>query len=222
MTDNRNKSDYFVTMTSDNKLETGGLASVSDSKGLEALISRAARAGKGLPPVDRWNPPFCGDLDMEIRADGTWFYLGTPIGRQPLVQLFSTVLRKDEDGATYLVTPVEKVRIRVADAPFIAVEMNVDGKGPQQVITFRTNVGDVVEVNADHPLRFVDEDETGGLKPYVLVRGRLEALVSRAVMYELVSHGEEIEIDGKTMFAVRSHGQRFPIMPADRLHRLSA
>ena len=132
---------------------------------------------------------------MEIRADGTWFYLGTPIGRMPLVQLFSTVLRKDADGKTYLVTPVEKVGIRVVDAPFVAVEMNVSGSGDEQVITFRTNVGDVVEAGPEHPLRFVDEDETGGLKPYVLVRGRLEALVARPVMYELVGHGEEIEVE---------------------------
>ncbi|TIS80380.1 MAG: DUF1285 domain-containing protein, partial [Mesorhizobium sp.] len=106
-----------------------GLTSATEARGLEALISRAARAGKGPAPVERWNPDFCGDLDMEIRADGTWFYLGTPIGRMPLVQLFSSVLRKDADGKTYLVTPVERVRIRVADAPFIAVEMNVSGTG---------------------------------------------------------------------------------------------
>jgi hypothetical protein len=198
------------------------LARVGDTADLSALISRATRAGKGLPPVERWNPDFCGDLDMEIRADGTWFYLGTPIGRMPLVQLFSTVLRKDADGKTYLVTPVEKVGIRVVDAPFIAVEMSVTGKGAGQVITFRTNVGDVVEVGPEHPLRFVDEDQTGGLKPYVLVRGRLEALVARPVMYELVEHGEEIEVDGKMMFAVRSRGEIYPIMPAERLKRLSA
>lgn len=198
------------------------LTQATEARGLEALISRAARAGKGAAPVERWNPDFCGDLDMEIRADGTWFYLGTPIGRMPLVQLFSSVLRKDADGRTYLVTPVEKVAIRVADAPFIAVEMDVSGRGGEQIITFRTNVGDVVEVGPERPLRFVDENETGGLKPYVLVRGRLEALVARPVMYELVGHGEEIEIGGKTMFAVRSKGAVFPIMPADQLKRLSA
>lgn len=198
------------------------LSKAGDTRGLEALISRAARAGKGLPPVERWNPDFCGDLDMEIRRDGTWFYLGTPIGRMPLVQLFSTVLRKDADGRTYLVTPVEKVGIRVVDAPFVAVEMNARGEGDGQVITFRTNVGDVVEAGPDHPLRFVDEDDTGGLKPYVLVRGRLEALVARPVMYELVGYGEEIEIDGRLMFAVRSGGEVYPIMPADRLRQLSA
>jgi uncharacterized protein len=200
----------------------GSLTAAKEARGLEALISRATRAGKGAAPVERWNPDFCGDLDMEIKADGTWFYLGTPIGRMPLVQLFSTVLRKDEDGRTYLVTPVERVGIRVVDAPFVAVEMDVSGTGARQVITFRTNVGDVVEAGPGNPLRFVDEDATGGLKPYVLVRGRLEALVARPVMYELVEHGEEIDIGGRTMFAVRSRGEVYPIMPAERLQRLSA
>ncbi len=198
------------------------LTSAGDAAGLSALVARATRAGKGLPPVERWNPAFCGDIDMEIRADGTWFYLGTPIGRMPLVQLFSTILRKDADGRTYLVTPVEKVGIQVADAPFVAVEMNVGGTDENQVITFRTNVGDVVEAGPDNPLRFVDEPETGGLKPYVLVRGRLEALVSRPVMYELVAHGEEITVGGRPMFAVRSKGEVYPIIPAAELQRLSA
>lgn len=197
------------------------LAGARDTAGLSALISRAARAGKGPPPVERWNPPFCGDLDMEIRADGTWFYLGTPIGRMPLVQLFSTVLRKDEDGKTYLVTPVERVGIRVVDAPFVAVEIDVSGQGEAQVLTFRTNVGDVVEAGPDHPLRFVDEDGTGGLKPYLHVRGRLEALVARPVMYELAEIGEEIEIDGRAMFALRSKGKVFPVMPIEQLKQLS-
>lgn len=199
-----------------------GLTRAGDTAGLEALISRAARAGKGLPPVERWNPVFCGDLDIEIRADGTWFYLGTPIGRAPLVQLFSTVLRKDADGKTYLVTPVERVGIRVVDAPFVAVEMNVAGEGTDQVLTFRTNVGDVVEAGPGHPLRFVDEPETGGLKPYLLVRGRLEALVARPVMYEMAGIGERIDIGGEAMFAVRSKGEVYPVMPWDRLERLSA
>jgi hypothetical protein len=220
--DKRDKIDYFVTMTDSLEESSPPLAAVRDTKGLEALIGRAARAGRGTPPVERWNPPFCGDLDMEIRADGTWFYLGTPIGRAPLVRLFSTVLRKDEDGRTYLVTPVEKVGIRVVDAPFVAVEMNASGAGGAQVLTFRTNVGDVVEAGPEHPLRFVDEEETDGLKPYLHVRGRLEALVARPVMYELVNAGEEIEVDGTMMFAVRSRGMVFPIMPAERLRQLSA
>ena len=224
--DKRNNSDYFVTMADHKKstesAQSGGFGAASDAAGLSALISRASRAGKGPAPVDRWNPDFCGDLDMEIRADGTLFYLGTPIGRMPLVQLFSSVLRKDADGKTYLVTPVEKVGIRVADAPFMAVEMDVSGAGDAQVITFRTNVGDVVEAGPENPLRFVDEASTGGLKPYVLVRGRLEALVARPVMYELVGHGEEIVVEGTPMFSLRSNGVVFPVMPADRLERLSA
>ncbi|RWM21107.1 MAG: DUF1285 domain-containing protein [Mesorhizobium sp.] len=209
-----------MTERADDREES--LTAATEARGLEALVSRATRAGKGPAPVERWNPAFCGELDMEIREDGTWFYQGTPIGRMALVQLFSSVLRKDEDGKTYLVTPVEKVGIRVVDAPFIAVEMDVSGTGDGQVITFRTNVGDVVEAGPDHPLRFVDEDATGGLKPYVLVRGRLEALVARPVMYELVEHGEEIEVGGRRMFAVRSKGAVYPIMPVERLQRLSA
>lgn len=209
-------------MTERSEHREQSLTSATEARGLEALISRATRAGKGAAPVERWNPDFCGDLEMEIKQDGTWFYMGTPIGRMPLVQLFSTVLRKDADGKTYLVTPVERVGIRVVDAPFIAVEMDVSGAGDGQIITFRTNVGDVVEAGPGNPLRFVDEDETGGLKPYVLVRGRLEALVARPVMYELVAHGEEIDVGGRKMFAVRSKGEVYPIMPAEKLQRLSA
>ncbi len=199
--------------------------SATDAAGLAAMISHAAEQtgdrARGPAPVERWNPPFCCDLDMEIRADGTWFYMGTPIGRAPLVRLFSTVLRKDEDGKTYLVTPVEKVGIRVVDAPFIAVEMNVGEKNGAPLLTFRTNVGDVVEVGPEHPLRFEISGENKELKPYLLVRGRLEALVSRAVMYDLVELGEVIEIDGKEMFSVQSGGQVFPVMPADELDALS-
>ncbi|EJC67502.1 hypothetical protein Rleg5DRAFT_3241 [Rhizobium leguminosarum bv. viciae WSM1455] len=196
----------------------------ADAVGLAALISRASQenAGKkrGLPPVERWNPPFCGDIDMEIRADGTWFYMGTPIGRPALVRLFSTVLRKDDDQKTYLVTPVEKVGIRVVDAPFIAVEMSVtEGQG-RQVLTFRTNVGDVVEAGGEHRLRFAIAGESAELKPYLHVRGRLEALVSRAVMYELVALGETLEVEGQAMFAVRSAGEVFAMMPADELDAL--
>ena len=201
------------------------LKATKDAGDLAAMISRAAEQSggnkRGLPPIDRWNPPFCGDIDMEIRADGTWFYMGTPIGRAPLVRLFSTVLRKDEDGKTYLVTPVEKVGIRIADAHFIAVEMGVAGEGTGQVLSFRTNVGDVIEAGPDHPLRFVMQGENSELKPYLHVRGRLEALVSRAVMYDLVELGETIDVDGVDMFAVRSGGAVFPVMPANELDVLS-
>ncbi|AOG09363.1 DUF1285 domain-containing protein [Agrobacterium sp. RAC06] len=201
------------------------LKATTDAAGLAALISRASAQTSGgkasLPPVERWEPPFCGDLDMEIRADGTWFYMGTPIGRAPLVRLFSTVLRKDEDGKTYLVTPVEKVGIRVQDAHFVAVEMSVTEEAGESVLTFRTNVGDVVEAGPEHPLRFEIFGDNHELKPYLAVRGRLEALVSRAVMYDLVERGEVVEIEGKAMFAVRSRGAVFPIMPAEELDRLS-
>lgn len=206
-------------------MANGEIRATGDAAGLAALIARAAadKGGqtRGLPPVEKWNPPDCGDIDMEIRADGTWFYMGTPIGRAPLVRLFSTVLRRDEDGKTYLVTPVEKVGIRVVDAPFVAVEMSVQGEGDTQALTFRTNVGDVVEAGSEHPLCFVVHGDNSELKPYLHVRGRLEALVSRPVMYDIVALGETIEIDGKSMFAVRSGGRVFPIMPADELEALS-
>lgn len=200
------------------------------SQSLDALIARAfVDAGvedeqgkpRALPPVERWNPDFCGDIDMEIRADGTWFYMGTPIGRPTLVRLFSTILRRDEDGRTYLVTPVEKVGIRVADAPFLAVEMQVVGEGESQVLTFRTNVGDVVTAGPANPLRFEIEPESGGLKPYIRVRGRLEALITRAVMYELVALGEDMSMDDETMFGVRSQGMAFPMMRSDDLQAAS-
>jgi uncharacterized protein len=192
-----------------------------DTGALAALIANAAGAGKGLPPVERWEPPFCGDIDMEIRADGTWFYMGTPIGRAPLVRLFSTVLRKDANGKTYLVTPVEKVGIRVEDAHFIAVEMAAGETEAGRVLTFRTNVGDVAEAGAAHQLRFVIDSENHGLKPYLHVRGRLEARLSRPLMYDLVALGEEVEHQGGTWFAVRSGGVVFPIMEAARLKELS-
>jgi uncharacterized protein len=200
---------------------TAELNRAADTGALAALIANAAGAGKGLPPVERWEPPFCGDIDMEIRADGTWFYMGTPIGRAPLVRLFSTVLRKDEDGKTYLVTPVEKVGIRVEDAHFIAVEMAAEETGAGRVLTFRTNVGDVAEAGEAHKLRFVIDAENHGLKPYLHVRGRLEARLSRPLMYDLVALGEEIEHEGEQWFAVRSGGAIFPIMEAARLKDLS-
>jgi hypothetical protein len=194
----------------------------SPTSALEALVARASHAGAGLPPVDKWEPEFCGDLDIQIKRDGTWFYMGTPIGRAPLVRLFSTVLRKDADGKTYLVTPVEKVGIQVEDAPFVAVEMNSTGEDDQQILTFRTNVGDLVECGPDNPLRFDIVGDTDQLKPYVLVRGRLEALLARPVMYELISYGENVEVDGQEMFVLRSKGATFPIMPSKQLAELSA
>lgn len=175
-------------------------------RGLAEVASDVRR--RGLPPVHLWNPPFCGDIDMRIGSDGTWYYMGTPIGRKRMVQLFSSVLRRDDDGKTYLVTPVEKVGIRVDDAPFLAVAMQVEGAGRDCSLRFTTNVGDTVVAGADHPLRFETEPGTGGLKPYVLVRGRLEALVARAITYDLV---ELAGGDGTGNLGVWSGGAFFPI-----------
>jgi uncharacterized protein len=188
---------------------------------LAEMISRGRPVGKGMPPVESWEPAFCGDIDMEIKRDGTWFYLGTPIGRQAMVELFSSVLRKDEDGKTYLVTPVEKLGISVEDAHFIGVELDVAGQGDQQALTLRTHVGDVVEVGPEHALRFEIEPKNAGLKPYFHVRGRLEALVSRPVMHQLMALGEEIEIDNQLMFALRSRGVVFPVMAAGDLAKMA-
>lgn len=174
-------------------------------QGLEGLLK--AHGGKGPPPVEKWNPPYCGDIGMAIRADGTWFYAGTPIGRMPLVKLFASVLRKDADGRHYLVTPAEKVDVTVADAPFLAVEMEVRDPGPGQTLVLRTNVDDIVSVGPGHPLRFVREEASGGLKPYVLVRGRLEALVTRALYYDLV----EMAVEHEGRLGLWSGGQLFPL-----------
>ncbi|MGL4525660.1 MAG: DUF1285 domain-containing protein [Aestuariivirga sp.] len=173
-------------------------------------LADAAKAGRGPAPVHLWNPPFCGDIDMRIAADGTWFYLNSPIGRKPLVQLFASVLRRDPDGKYYLVTPVEKCGIRVDDAPFTAIRMAVEGEGRDRIIRFETNVDDEVTVDAAHPLRFMGEPGTGGLKPYVTVRSNLEALVSRALFYDLVGAGTVEE----GWFGVWSSGRFFPMQPA--------
>lgn len=157
------------------------------------LAALAAQAGRRAPerPVERWNPPHCGAIDMRIASDGTWFYRGSPIGREALVRLFASVLRREPDGEYVLVTPVEKLGIQVDDAPFLAVEMEVEGEGANQALTLRTNVGDLVTAGPDHPLRFDIEAGTGGLKPYVHVRGRLEALLARQVVFQLGELGTE-------------------------------
>lgn len=151
-----------------------------------ADIARAL-ADKRLPPVDRWNPPFCGAVDMVIKRDGTWWYLGTPIGRPAMVKLFSTVLRRDEDGQFYLVTPVEKLGITVDDAPFVAVELVSEGEGQERRLAFRLNTDDYVIAGPDNRLRVEVDEKTGEPRPYLHVRRGLEALVNRSVFYELVS-----------------------------------
>jgi len=181
--------------------------------GSKALESLAAAVGKGRhPPVDKWNPPYCGDLDMRIAADGTWFYLGTPIGRPALVRLFSSVIKREE-GRYFLVTPVEKIGIRVDDAPFLAVEMEIENRGPAQNLIFRTNVDDVVRCDVEHRLRFEPEKGTGGLRPYLHVRRELWAKVTRALFFDLVAIGEVRESDGRRMFGVTSAGEFFAMAP---------
>jgi uncharacterized protein len=185
--------------------------------GTKALESLASALGKGKhPPVEKWNPPFCGDLDMRIATDGTWFYLGTPIGRPALVRLFASVI-KHEDGRYFLVTPVEKVGIRVEDAPFLAVEMEIEHRGPEQSLIFRTNVDDVVRCDADHRLRFEPEAGTGGLRPYLHVRRDLWAKVTRALFFDLVAIGEVREEEGERMFGVASTGKFFAMAPEEAI-----
>ena len=188
--------------------------------GLESLAGALNRAGKGPPPVDKWNPPFCGDLDMRIAADGTWFYLKTPIGRPALVKLFASVLKREADNY-YLVTPAEKCGIRVDDAPFLAVELKVERGAADQVLHFRTNVDDWVSCGPQHQLRFEPETATGGLKPYLHVRRELWAKVTRALFFDLVELGEEREIDGKAMFGVASNGAFFAMAPAEQMRQLA-
>ncbi|HEX2126003.1 MAG TPA: DUF1285 domain-containing protein [Thermoleophilaceae bacterium] len=168
-----------------------------------------------LPPVERWNPPFGGDIDMRIAADGSWHYKGSPIARPALVRLFSTILRKDPERYV-LVTPVERVGIAVEDAPFLAVEMAVEGDGGARRIAFRTNVDDLVAVGPDHPLRF-ERDGTGGVKPYVLVRGGLWARVTRALTLDLVALGEEWEGSDGGLFGVAAGRSFYPVAPMSEL-----
>jgi hypothetical protein len=177
-------------------------------------LAESIKAAKtrGLPPVEQWNPPFCGDIDMEIHRDGTWFYEGTPIGRVGLVKLFASILIR-EDEKYFLVTPVEKVGIRVQDAPFVAVDFEASGTGPDQKLTFTTNLEDVTEVGEGLPLRFVRDPETGEPSPYVRVRRNLEALIDRKSFYRLVELG--VHHDG--WFGVWSGGAFFGIIPSEEL-----
>jgi hypothetical protein len=184
-------------------------AATNRISGLEALIKE--RAGKGPAPVEKWNPPYCGDIGMAIRSDGVWLYRGSPIGRAPLVKLFAGVLRKDADGRHYLVTPAEKVDVAVADAPFLAVEMEVRGNGRAQSLVFRTNVDDIVTAGPEHRIRFAVEDRSRGLKPYLLVRGRLEALVTRALYYDLVELAVEHDTEDGRKLGLWSGGAFFPM-----------
>jgi len=174
--------------------------------------SIAAAKTRGLPPVHLWNPPFCGDLDMRIARDGTWFYQGTPIGRPGLVKLFSSIIKR-ENGKYFLVTPVEKVGITVDDAPFVAVDFEPSGEGLEQVLTFQTNVGDVAKASEALPIRVERDPETGEPSPYVRVRSNLDALIDRKSFYRLVDLGAHH--DG--WFGLWSSGTFFPVIPSAEL-----
>jgi len=177
--------------------------------GLEG-VAQAAKAARGLPPVHLWNPAHCGEIDIVIRRDGLWMHEGTPIGREALVRLFSTVLRLDPDGY-HLVTPVEKLKIEVEDAPFLAVRVDREG----EVLRFTTNVGDVVEAGPEHALRVESDPETGEPAPYLHVRRGLEARLTRPVFYELVEMAEARETPEGRRFGVSSGGAWFPVAPAE-------
>ncbi|HEX8166258.1 MAG TPA: DUF1285 domain-containing protein [Beijerinckiaceae bacterium] len=194
--------------------DDGTAAGTAKESALDRLSTALGRVAgvKGPPPVERWNPPYCGEIDMRIAADGTWFYNGTPIGRLPLVRLFASILRKDPERHV-LVTPVERVGITVEDAPFQAVEMAVEDDGGERRIAFRTNMDDVVEVGPDHPLRF-ERTTSDGIKPYVRVRGELWARITRALTYDLIALGEERDLEGGPMFGVTVGGNFYVVAPA--------
>ncbi len=176
------------------------------------VASIQATKTRGLPPVHLWNPPFCGDLDMRIARDGTWFYQGTPIGRPGLVKLFSSILKR-ENGKYFLVTPVEKVGITVDDAPFLAVDFDAAGAGSDQTLTFVTKTEDVAKAGPDHPIRVAHDPETGEPAPYILIRADLEALIDRKSFYRMVDLA--VEKDG--WVGVWSGGAFFGILPADEI-----
>lgn len=194
---------------------SGQLIVKPSAESVMASITSSAK-GTGPAPVHLWNPPFCGDLDMRIARDGTWFYQGTPIGRPGLVKLFSSIL-KLEGGKYYLVTPVEKVGITVDDAPFLAIDFEIKGAAKDQVVTFETQVGDRVSAGPEHPLRVMRDAETGEPSPYVMVRDGLEALIDRKSFYRLVDICAHAPVKGKSWFGLWSGGAFFGVIPSDQL-----
>jgi hypothetical protein len=188
--------------------------------GLDSITAALAEAGRRPPAVELWDPPFCGNLDMRIATDGTWYYLKTPIGRPALVKLFASVLKREGDDY-FLVTPVEKCGIEVEDVPFLAVELKVADGDLGQMLTFRTNVDEWVACGPAHQLRFDPERGTGGLKPYLHVRRGLWAKVTRSLFFDLVALGEVREVAGTAMFGITSMGVFFPMAPADQVKDLA-
>lgn len=177
------------------------------------LASASLATAKGPPPLHLWNPPFCGDMDMRIARDGTWFYLGTPIGRPGLVKLFSSIIKR-EGSDYFLVTPVEKVGITVDDAPFVAIDVECSGSDHNQRVTFATQVGDTVTAGPAHPLRVTRDPKTGEPSPYILIRANLEALIDRKSFYRLIDLCQHSHHDGADWFGLWSDGIFFPIIPS--------
>ena len=174
---------------------------------MQSLLKAAQSAEDGLPPVEKWEPAYCGEMDMVIKRDGSWWHEGRQIMRERLTRLFSTILRKDDDGVHYLVTPVEKIGIEVEIAPFLAVRMDRIGAGKDQSLIFTTNFGDLAEAGPDHGLRFLPDRESGELLPLVHVRGRLEALLSRPAYYEMA----DLAVEHEGRFGIWSGGVFFPL-----------
>jgi len=196
------------------KTESAQMIVKPSADGLEASVQAASR--KGPPPLHLWNPPFCGEIDMRIARDGTWFYLGTPIGRAPLVKLFSSILRREADRYV-LVTPVEKVGIQVDDAPLHAVDFSASGEGSGQSLTFVTKTDDEATAGPDHPLRIPRDAETGEPSPYILIRPGLEARIDRKSFYRMVDLGCHAPVNGESWFGIWSAGQFFPMIPSNEL-----
>ena len=179
-------------------------------KGIETIYDFSKRKKKGIPPVEKWNPPFCGDIDMHILRNGKWTYMGSEIKRPAMIKLFSNIIRLDDDGHYYLVTPVEKVRIKVDDVPFVAVSMNKTEDEGINCLSFMTNVQDEVMLSKENPIEIVinDNDEPS---PYIIVRKNLKALISRSVYYDLINMAEEEMIDDKKFLVIKSNNTSFKL-----------
>ena len=179
-------------------------------KGIETIYSFSKSNKKSLPPIEKWNPPFCGDIDMTISKSGKWYYMGSEIKRPAMVKLFSGILRLESDNSYYLVTPVEKVRIQVEDAPFVAVAITKEQSEGMNTVTFRTNLNDEIVLSKENPLS-IEIKKNDEPSPYITVRNNLRALISRSVFYELVDLAETIPIDGVPYLAIKSQGEIFKI-----------
>ena len=185
-------------------------------KGIETIYSFSKSNKKSLPPIEKWNPPFCGDIDMTISKSGKWYYMGSEIKRPAMVKLFSGILRLESDNSYYLVTPVEKVRIQVEDAPFVAVAITKEQSEGMNTVTFRTNLNDEIVLSKENPLS-IEIKKNDEPSPYITVRNNLRALISRSVFYELVDLAETILIDGVPYLAIKSQGEIFKIHKVEEL-----